>query len=92
MFNAARAALAKIGVEAKSHEGTVSEFGRRFVVGGVFPREMGRDLAQAKAARENYEYSATAEIGQEEAEALLRQAETFVNKVKSSLRTLKRLD
>ena len=81
--------MSKIGVNPKSHEGTVSEFGKRLVLGGVFPREMGRSLAESKAARETYEYSVTAEIGKEEAEVLLRDAEDFVAQVKSKLKTLK---
>jgi len=89
MFHAARAALTKVGVMTKTHEGTVSEFGRRLVLEGAFPRDLGRGLAEAKAARETYEYSATMEIERDEAEALLRDAEKFVAQVKSKLRSLK---
>lgn len=89
MFHAARAALTRVGVNTRTHEGTVSEFGRRLVVEGVFPRELGRALAEAKAARETYEYSAVAEISREEAEALLKDAERFVAAVKSQLKNLK---
>ncbi len=91
MFHAARAALTKVGVATRTHEGTVSEFGRRLVLEGVFPRDLGRALAEAKAARETYEYSATMEIASDEAEALLRDAERFVSQVKSQLRSLKPL-
>lgn len=89
MFHAARAALAKAGVTPKTHEGVVSEFGRQFVLKGIFPREMGRSLAESKAARETYEYSATVEIGREEAESLLNDAEKFVKQVRGKLKTLK---
>src|SRR3989441_9811399 len=89
MFHAARAALARVGVTTKTHEGTVSEFGRVLVLGGVFPRDLGRALAEAKAARETYEYSATMEIASDEAEAILRDAERFVSQVQSQLRFLK---
>ncbi len=89
MFHAARAALAKIGVSTGTHEGTVSEFGWRLVLEGVFPRDLGRSLAEAKAARETYEYSAMVEMDKEEAEALFREAERFVSLVKSRLKTLK---
>jgi uncharacterized protein (UPF0332 family) len=88
MFHAARAALTKIGVAARTHEGTVSEFGRRLVLKGIFSRDLGRALAEAKAARETYEYSATLEIDREEAEALLRDAEKFVAQVKTQLRSI----
>ena len=89
MFHAARAALGKVGVTTRTHEGTVSEFGRILVLRGVFPRDLGRALAEAKAARETYEYSATMEIVSDEAEAILRDAERFVSQVKSRLRSLK---
>ncbi len=89
MLHAARAALTNIGVNPRTHEGTVSEFGRRLVLEGVFTRDLGRALAEAKAARETYEYSATAEMGREEAEALLKDAEKFVSLVKSHLKTRK---
>jgi len=58
---------------------------------GVFSRDLGKALAEAKAARETYEYSATMEIERGEAEALLRDAENFVAQVKSKLRSLKPL-
>jgi len=51
IFHAARAALAKVGSNPRTHEGVVSEFGRRLVLEGVFPRDLGRALAEAKAAR-----------------------------------------
>ncbi len=89
MFHAARAALARVGVTTKTHEGTVSEFGRILVLRGVFPRDLGRALAEAKAARETYEYSATMEIQRDEAEAILRDAERFVSQVRGRLKSLK---
>ncbi len=89
MFHSARAALTRIGVNTRTHEGTVSEFGRNLVLPGVFPRDLGRAFADAKAARETYEYSATAEMTREEAQALLEDAERFVATVKKQLRSLK---
>jgi uncharacterized protein len=89
MFHAARAALTKVGVTARTHEGTVSEFGRRLVLEGIFPRDLGRALAEGKAARETYEYSATMMIEKDEAEALLRDAERFVAQVRSQFKYLK---
>lgn len=89
MFHAARAALTKVGITTRTHEGTVSEFGRRLVLQGVFPRDLGRALAEAKAARETYEYSATMKIEKDEAEALLKDAERFVSQVKNQFKSLK---
>jgi uncharacterized protein (UPF0332 family) len=82
MYHAARAALSTVNVFPKTHEGVVSEFGRKFVLTGVFPKELGKNLADAKAARETYEYSVTATVGKSEAEAILSNAQRLVNAIK----------
>lgn len=86
MYHAARAALSTVSVFPRTHEGVVSEFGRMFVLTGVLPRELGRDFADAKAARETYEYSVSATVGKSEAEAILSNAERFVDTVKKFLK------
>ncbi|MFQ6073944.1 MAG: HEPN domain-containing protein [Candidatus Bathyarchaeia archaeon] len=85
MYHAARAVLSTVNVFPKSHEGVVSEFGRKFVLVGIFPRELGRNLADAKAARETYEYSVTATVGRSEAETILSNAKNFVDMIKEHL-------
>jgi len=85
MYHAARAALSTVNVFPKTHEGVVSEFGRKFVLAGIFPKELGRNLADAKAARETYEYSVTATVGKSEAEVILLNAQEFVNVIKKHL-------
>ncbi len=85
MYHAARAALTTMNVFPKTHEGVVLEFGRKFVLVGVFQKELGKNLADAKAARETYEYSATTNVGKSEAEAILSNAQGFVNAVKKHL-------
>lgn len=85
MYHAARAALSTVKVFPKTHEGVVSEFGRKFVLAGIFPKELGRNLADVKAARETYEYSVTATVGKSEAEVILLNAQEFVNAIKKHL-------
>ena len=85
MYHAARAALSIVNVFPKTHEGVVTEFGRNFVVTEVFPRELGKDLADAKAARETYEYSVTATAGKSEAEAILVNTRKFVDTIRKHL-------
>jgi len=85
MYHAAKAALSTLNIFPKTHEGVVSEFGRRFVLPGTFPKELGRNLADAKAARETYEYSVTAEIEKPEAEIILSNAQKFVDTIKKYL-------
>ena len=78
MYHAAKAALAIMNVFPKTHQGLVSEFGKRFVLTGTFPKELGRTLADTKAARETYEYSITAIVEKAEAESVLEDAQEFV--------------
>lgn len=85
MYHAAKAALSTLNIFPKTHEGVVSEFGIRFVLTGTFPKELGRNLADAKAARETYEYSVTAEIERPEAETILSNAQKFVDTIKKHL-------
>ena len=85
MYHAARAALSTVNTFPRTHEGMVSEFGRKFVLTGVFPKELGKNLADAKAARETYEYSVTATVGKAEAGVILSNAKNFVNAVKKYL-------
>lgn len=86
MSHAARAALSTVNVFPKTHEGVVSEFGRKLVLTGVFPKELGKNLANVKAARETYEYSVTATVGKSEAEAILSNAQRLVNAIKKHLK------
>jgi uncharacterized protein (UPF0332 family) len=85
MYHAARAVLSTVNVFPKTHEGVVSEFGKRFVLTGVVQKELGRDLADAKAARETYEYSVTSKVGKAEAGTILSNAQRFVEAVKRVL-------
>ena len=86
MYHAAKAALATLNVFPRTHGGVVSEFGRKFVLTGIFPKELGKALADTKAARETYEYSVTATIKRPEAEAILLNAQTFVNAIEKHLK------
>jgi len=86
MYHAAKAALATVNVYPKTHEGVVSEFGKRFVLTRTFPRELGKTLADVKAARETYEYSVTAIVEKAEAETLVVNARKFVEAIKEYLK------
>jgi hypothetical protein len=85
MYHAAKAALSTVNVFPRTHEGVVSEFGKRFVLTAVLTKDLGRNLADAKAARETYEYSPTATVGKPEAETILSNAQQFVNAIKTLL-------
>lgn len=85
MYHAAKAALAAVNVHPKTHEGVVSEFGRRYVLAKVLPKELGKNLADAKAARETYEYTTSTAVNASEAETILLNAKAFVNAVKDHI-------
>ena len=86
MYHAAKAVLANINVFPKTHEGVVTEFGRKLVLTGTFPRELGKTLADAKSARETYEYSVTATIEKSEAATIFANAQAFVTAIDKFLR------
>jgi len=86
MYHAAKAALATKNTFPKTHEGVVTEFGKKFVLTGTFPKELGKNLADTKAARETYEYNVTATINKTEAETILLNAQTFVKTIEKHLR------
>ncbi|MEM3627169.1 MAG: HEPN domain-containing protein [Candidatus Bathyarchaeia archaeon] len=85
MYHAAKAALATVNVFPKTHEGVITEFGKNFVLTRIFAKNLGKDLADAKAARETYEYSVTTTAERSEAEAILSNAKKFVGDVKEYL-------
>jgi len=86
IYHAAKAALATTNVFPKTHKGLVSEFGKTFVLTGTFPKELGKILADTKAARETYEYTITATIEKTEAETIFTNAQTFVTTINKFLR------
>lgn len=86
MYHAARAALSTMNIHPKTYEGVVSEFGRKFVLTGIFPKELGKNLADAKAARETYEYSVTAIVDKSEAETIISNAQQFVSTIEKYLK------
>lgn len=55
-YHAACAVLLTEGIEARSHEGTISLFGERFAKRGKLPTELGRDLHELRALREKADY------------------------------------
>jgi len=86
MHHAAKAALATVNSFPKTHEGVVTEFGKKLILTETFPKQLGKNLADAKAARETYEYSVTTTMTKTEAEAILLNAQTFVKTIQEHLK------
>lgn len=83
MFFAAEAALLTRGIAVSSHKGLIATFGEAFVVPGILPRHLGRDLNEAFAKRLIGDYGHTTSLKAEDAAALLRRAEAFVSEIKT---------
>ena len=69
----------------RSHGGIISEFGRLYVLKGVFSRGIGRDVNKALVLRNRARYDPKAELGVEDAKAVMETAEAILKAVKSRL-------
>jgi len=86
MYHAAKAALATVNAFPKTHEGVVTEFGKKLILTGTLPKQLGKNLADTKAARETYEYTITTTTDKTEAETILHNAKTFVKAIEKYLK------
>jgi uncharacterized protein (UPF0332 family) len=81
VFHAARALLFSVGVEARTHQGTVSLLGEHFVKVGKLSSEMGRLLSRMQRDREDADYGTGAVFTDVESEKLIADARRFVAEV-----------
>ncbi len=56
-FHAARAMLLSVGLEPRSHEGTITLFGLHFVKTGLVEPRFGKSLSRSRDDRENGDYA-----------------------------------
>ena len=68
-------------ITAKSHDGSISQFGMNFVKTGIFPKEMGKLLNNLFNTRQTGDYSDKFYMQEEDVEPLLAPTEDFVAKV-----------
>ena len=68
-------------ITAKSHDGSISQFGMNFVKTGIFPKEMGKLLNNLFNTRQAGDYSDKFYMQEEDVEPLLAPTEDFVAKV-----------
>jgi len=78
VFSAAKAMLNSIGSNPKTHSGLLTEFGLRAVKTNLVAKTYGSTLRKAFEMRESSDYEIGAELGKEEVETLLKEAEGFV--------------
>ena len=82
---AARAALASRGIAVKTHGGILQRFGELFVTPGLLPSELTTAFGKAMAIRNRADYSTAVRPGKEDSEAVLKDAERFVEAVRGLL-------
>lgn len=85
MFYAAEAALLHRDLQFSKHSGVIANFNREFVKAGVFGPEMFRSLQKAFDLRSQADYGLIP-LDRERAEAILKEADSFISLVKEHLR------
>jgi len=88
MYFAARTLLLKRDITVKTHKGLLSKFGLEFVDEGVVEKYYGRALRIAEELREEADYSISREISKEEAEAIVKDAEKFLVRIKEAIKEI----
>ena len=81
MFYSTIALLQKIGKVPSKHSGVISLFDTEFVLKGVFPKELSRDLHKGFELRQVSDYKTFKPISREKAEETLIKARHFVEVV-----------
>lgn len=82
MYFAATAMFLARGIRVKTHRGLVARFGREFVETGLIEAHFGRTLRIAEELRSEADYSIIRQISDEEAAAILDDAERFLARAK----------
>ncbi|MCU0392036.1 MAG: HEPN domain-containing protein [Thermoflexibacter sp.] len=62
---------------AKTHQGTHKKFNELFIKTGLLPRLLSEKLNETFELRQSSDYDMNAEIGENEAQASIENAETF---------------
>ena len=77
MFYVAEALLDAQELSFSSHAGVISAFGQYLARPGVVPIELHRQLIDAQALRTRADYDVSPNLSQQDAQALIAQAENF---------------
>ena len=88
MYHAAKAVLILKNIDPQKHAGVVSMFGLHFVNEGLIERYLGSALAYAKETREIGDYEEFMETSKDTAEAVIDDAENFLEKVGALLQKM----
>jgi len=89
MFYSARALLSIKEIYPKAHKGVILKFGLEFVKKGFVEDAYGRALSHAKDRREVADYDIEKNIGKEEAESIVEDAERFLDRIKEAIKEIR---
>ncbi|PKL63040.1 MAG: HEPN domain-containing protein [Methanomicrobiales archaeon HGW-Methanomicrobiales-2] len=86
MFFAATALLLTRGITIRTHRGLIATFGSEFIQTGFIDPEFGKALRIAEELREEVDYSILRVLLIEEVQAVINDAERFLEKTKEKIR------
>ena len=85
MFYAVLALLASQKEETSKHSGAIALFDKNFVKQGIFKKDLSRWLHDAFDLRQRSDYAADQHVSAEQAQKLLKNAESFLDQVREVL-------
>ena len=88
IFHSMRAVLATVGFSTKKHSGIISEFRRRYIKEGIFPKEFSMIIEDAFDVRNDSDYNEFYVISKEEVTQQTENAKTFLSAVEKYINTL----
>jgi uncharacterized protein (UPF0332 family) len=86
VFHAVNALMLVDGIKTRSHKGTSSEFGRHYILSGIFPKEDGILYSRLQTMREKADYQNIFSLTPTDGMALMTAAQTLQNKIISLIR------
>jgi len=89
MHYSARALLSTKNIFPKTHKGIIAQFGLEFVKEGIVEEYYIKVISTARESRERADYGIGYRFTKEEAEALIEDAERFLDRTKKALEELK---
>lgn len=85
IFHALRAVMALEQFDSKKHSGIISEFQRKFIKNGIFPKEMSKMISSAFVIRNASDYDDMFIANKDETAKQIRDADFIISKVKEYL-------
>lgn len=92
IFHAMRAVLALDGFDSKRHSGIISEFQRRYIKPGIFPKMFSKIIKNAFDTRNSSDYEDFFVISKTDVQIQLENAETFLAAVEAYIEEESKLE